>query len=297
MIIPSELNRFIIRDGELSVPMWEWSTRERTLLGHRIRTVSTPEMIMFEWYEEHPSPIPGGTPGYTHERRRRLPVVEVTFENHWAFNLGFDDYETIALGWYVAPRAFVSVYSHRTGWREELDETLEDGGTLAPSELESVIHEVAGRERWEPSAPLRREWGIANLPDEDISLVDADDATLIRHFIRPAPPSSGSDGPVLDGYGIPVSTIVQATITGANIGKGADEVAREHRISLPALRAALLYHLRHRPGSDVFGTVHAERESERPVPTRSRGGFGSARGYFITSHDFDDPLPEFAEYR
>jgi len=30
---------------------------------------------------------------------------------------------------------------------------------------------------------------------------------------------------------------------------------------------------------------------------KTRGGFGSARGYFITSPDFDDPLPDFAAYR
>lgn len=30
---------------------------------------------------------------------------------------------------------------------------------------------------------------------------------------------------------------------------------------------------------------------------KTRGGFGSARGYFITSPDFDDPLPDFAEYQ
>lgn len=293
MTIPTELNRFIIRDGELVVPAWEWSTRESTLLGHRIRTVSTPEIVMFERYEEHPSPIPGGAPGYTHERRIRLPVVEITFENHWAFNLGFEEYETIAPGWYVALRAFVTVYSHRTGWREELDATLEDRGALAPSALEPVIHAVAGRARWEPSAALRRAWGIASLPDEDIALIDADDATLIQRFIRPAPPSSGSDGPVLDGYGIPVSVIIRAVSAGAR----ADEVARDHRISLPALRAALLYHLRHRPEPGVRDVVRAEREAERPAPTRSRGGFGSARGYFITSPDFDDPLPEFAEYQ
>lgn len=42
---------------------------------------------------------------------------------------------------------------------------------------------------------------------------------------------------------------------------------------------------------------HERYEEERPVGPRTRGGFGSARGYFITSPDFDDPLPDFAEYQ
>jgi hypothetical protein len=38
-------------------------------------------------------------------------------------------------------------------------------------------------------------------------------------------------------------------------------------------------------------------DATRPGRTGTRGGFGSARGRYIMTPEFDEPLPEFDEYR
>jgi antitoxin (DNA-binding transcriptional repressor) of toxin-antitoxin stability system len=52
-------------------------------------------------------------------------------------------------------------------------------------------------------------------------------------------------------------------------------------------------------GEDVFITTDGEQVVQLvPVmrPKRRRQ-FGSARGLFVMSEDFDDPLPDFDDYR
>ena len=42
-------------------------------------------------------------------------------------------------------------------------------------------------------------------------------------------------------------------------------------------------------------TLRVEAEPLREVPAK-RGGFGSAKGWFMLSEDFDEPLGDFREY-
>lgn len=44
-------------------------------------------------------------------------------------------------------------------------------------------------------------------------------------------------------------------------------------------------------------TTPAPDTDNAPNAGGGKGGFGSARGRYITGPDFDDPLPEFAEYQ
>lgn len=121
---------FIVRDGVLYVPAWEWNSTEESICGHMLTIVPAPVVFSLSEWDV-------ATQVYLH------------FGNRWSVELWFDREEDVPPPIYAdtvraASYAANSRLAH-LGWQHTYSRE-----PIGPDELLAFVVEVAERTDWEP---------------------------------------------------------------------------------------------------------------------------------------------------